>query len=302
MQAVDESGYWYVRIDDIDPPRTKPGAIRDILSQLESFGFFRRDNGGLDFENRDTKLSTSTTAITLQSHSTERYWRALDHLISKHAVYACDCSRKQLGKQTIYPGICRDRQLPLSPSGNHLAAHTDDAKPDNSSVSAAIRFRVPDKNTQFRDRVFETIEQNVARAVGDFIIKRRDGLWGYQLATVVDDWHDEVTEVVRGADLLYNTPRQIALITQLGFRQPNFLHVPVAVDCNGQKLSKQTLAEPVDADNPLPALKAAWKFLGQSIPAKCETIAHFWQHAELSWDYQKIPATQAIEAQFNDFR
>lgn len=320
MQAVAHGGRWYVRIDDIDPPRIRPGAVTEILSQLQQYGFFQRDNGGIHFENRHVSLSTATTAITLQSDNNERYQQALDYLISKDCVYACECTRRQLGNQRVYPGTCRERQLAFKQQVKHHSSDVDGT--DTRNAKHAIRFRVTGKSTSFNDKVFGRIEQNVAREVGDFIIKRRDGLWSYQLATVVDDWHDRVTEVVRGADLLDNTPRQIALLQQLscqsngspdqhpaqsGYRppiskQPEFLHVPVALDGLGKKLSKQTRAEAIDATRPLPALLATWQFLGQPRPSKCETIAQFWQHAELSWDISRIPATQAIEPENHEFR
>ena len=302
MQAIDQGGHWYVRIDDIDPPRIRQGAVQEIMSLLQQCGFFNRDNGGDHFENRHSRLSTATTAVTLQSDNNDRYRQTFDHLVSNNYVYACECSRRQLRNQPIYPGTCRERQLACK------------AQLENQSgnQSHAIRFRAPDKNIQFNDKVFGLVEQNVAQEVGDFIVKRRDGLWSYQLATIVDDWHDQVTEVVRGADLLDNTPRQIALIEQISgdqqvsgqpaCTQPQFLHVPVALGSNGKKLSKQTQALAIDASNPLPALLAAWQFLNQARPAKCETIAQFWQHAELSWDIDRIPATQAIETDNHEFR
>lgn len=304
MQAIKHNGCWYVRIDDIDPPRIKHGATNEILALLQQCGFFTRDNGGQHFKNRHNSLSTASTAITLQSANEERYKLALNHLISRKCVYACDCTRRQLADHAIYPGTCRERVLDFGntnkkPSTTH---HSFEDPEKNSAINTGIRFRVNDKNINFNDKVFGLIEQNVAQEVGDFIVKRRDGLWSYQLATVVDDQHDRVSEVVRGADLLYNTPRQIALCNEIGLQQPDFLHVPVAIDSNGKKLSKQTQAQAINANQPLPALLSVWQFLGQAEPAKCETIAQFWQHAELSWDIGKIPTAQAIQPDNHEFR
>lgn len=282
MQAVSHGGHWFVRIDDIDPPRIKPGSVADILALLETCGFFRRENGCDFLSNRNAGLSCSTTAVTLQSESYDRYNGALQQLTGQGAVFACQCSRRLLSGHSIYPGNCRDLNLP--------------------STQQAIRLRVADKLTVFQDAVFDRFEQNVALEIGDFIIRRRDGLWSYQLASVVDDWHDQVSEVVRGADLLDNTPRQLVLLEQLGLPGPNYLHVPIAADSEGQKLSKQTRAEPVNKDQPLPALLAVWRFLGQPAPAKCETVAQFWEHAELSWDVAGITARQIIEVHGDEVR
>ena len=232
MQAVRCNGNWFVRIDDIDPPRIKQDAISDILGLLDACGFFNRKNNGAEaFPHRDSGLSSSTTAVTLQSQCTQRYDQALGQLVEKNAVFACQCSRSQLAGSTTYPGTCRELDL--------------------SADQRAVRLRVPQGKTGFVDTVFKNREQNVAREVGDFVVRRRDGLWSYQLASVVDDWHDQVTEVVRGADLLDNTPRQLVLLEKLGLTPPSYLHVPVATDSDGRKLSKQSLAAPVEQHQPL---------------------------------------------------
>lgn len=275
MQAISHNGQWFVRIDDIDPPRIKPGAVEEILAQLDACGFFRRENGCVYFPNRHNQLSNATTVVTLQSDSDDRYHSALQQLTDQGAVFACQCSRRILSGRSTYPGTCRDLGL--------------------SAEQQAIRLKVADTQTSFDDVVFNRFEQNVAREIGDFIVRRRDGLWSYQLASVVDDWHDGVSEIVRGADLLDNTPRQIVLLEHLGLPIPNYTHVPIAADSKGKKLSKQTLAEPVDKGQPLPALLAVWRFLGQPVPANCETVAQFWEHAELSWDVAGITARQIME-------
>lgn len=283
IQAVAANGDWYVRIDDIDPPRQVDGSIENILHLLDSYGFFRRDNGCQALINRESSLSTNTTCIVLQSNSESRYQLNLDKLLAENKAYACACSRKQLAGEPVYPGICRHKGLALS--GNAIRFNVAGTAPANALGNVV----------SFTDVLGGEYSQNVVTRVGDFVIKRRDGLWSYQLASVVDDAHDGVTEVVRGADLLDNTPRQITLLEALGWRAPDYLHIPLAIDENGKKLSKQTLAKPVDVAKPLPALFDAWEFLGQEMPIKCETVAHFWEHAELSWRLERVPLTGAFK-------
>jgi len=253
---------------------------------LGSCGFFLRDNKAplLAQHNKtlNKKLGSDTTAVVLQSTSETRYRESLERLISEGKAFACACTRKQLADFAVYPGTCRERSLPFA--GN------------------SIRLRVPPGQYRFSDGVFGQVSQDVAEAAGDFVIKRRDGLWSYQLASVVDDAEDQVSEIVRGADLLDNTPRQLVLLECLQKPAPAYVHIPIVVDSNGEKLSKQTLAEAVDADNPLPSLLAAWQFLGQVTPSKCETVAQFWQHAELSWDLDRVPNEPTIVQSSHDNR
>ncbi|MES2917192.1 MAG: tRNA glutamyl-Q(34) synthetase GluQRS [Pseudomonadota bacterium] len=223
-------GHWLVRMEDIDPPRAMPGASDLILRQLEAYGFEWDGD------------------ILFQHSRSSAYEAALTQLQAQGDVFWCRCSRAELARSGIsaYPGTCRACTTPRE--------------------DAAIRLRVPGGLVQFTDAVFGTLTENVAATRGDFVLRRRDGLYSYQLAVVVDDALQEVTRVVRGADLLDNTARQIVLQQRLGLPTPDYLHLPLAVHRDGSKLSKQTYALPL----PLPAdtglLRQALVHLGQAAP------------------------------------
>ena len=162
----------------------------------------------------------------------------------------------------------------------------------------AWRLRVPDARVAWRDRLQGPQAQELARDVGDFVVKRADGLVAYQLAVVVDDALQGVTDVVRGADLLVSTPRQRLLQQYLGYPTPSYLHVPIAIDGNGEKLSKQTRAAPLPAQ-PLPALVAAWRFLEQPLPAGSgapATVVEFWEWALRAWNPAQLPPVPMLPA------
>lgn len=261
LQTRSDGGKWFVRIDDIDPPRAQAGAVDSILNTLEGLGF-PLDN-----------------SVKYQSQSTDAYLSALVQLNKAGTTYACRCSRKIIAASgsSIYPGTCRELELP-----------TEDH---------ALRIRLVDKSVSFNDRIQGPVSQLTRQEIGDFVIKRRDGLFSYQLATVVDDQQHGVTQVVRGADLLYDTLKQIALIELLGFNKPEFMHIPFATDSQGNKLSKQTGATPLDLSQKGPAgnsaatayLLRAWHFLGQQHPDSSTTPAEFWAFAEQAWDPERIP-------------
>jgi glutamyl-Q tRNA(Asp) synthetase len=252
-------GEWLVRIEDIDEPRSRDNAATSILATLENYGF------EWDFE------------VVRQSARRALYETALDRLISEERAYACGCTRKELESaafgacgERVYPGTCRNR----------VAAGRE---------AHAWRLRVTDEPIGFRDRLRGWQEQRLEREIGDFIVKRADGMFAYQLAVVVDDAEQGITHVVRGADLLVSTPRQIWLQRTLGLETPAYMHHPVAVLPSGEKLSKQTGAQPLPV-HPLPALMLAWRFLSQpEFPAPPASVAEFWQWALDRWTSALLP-------------
>ncbi|MGA8033901.1 MAG: tRNA glutamyl-Q(34) synthetase GluQRS, partial [Casimicrobiaceae bacterium] len=230
-------GEWLLRIEDVDIARARPGAADAILATLERFGF------------------TWDGPVWRQALRGDAYAEALDRLDAQGLVYACRCSRRELAGarvsaigERVYPGTCRERP-PLRP-----ATVTGNAR-------VAWRLRVPSTPVEFVDRHYGRQSQDLAAEVGDFVLRRSDGLYAYQLAVVVDDAAQGITDVVRGADLLASTARQVFLQRSLGYPTPRYLHVPVAADGRGDKLSKQTRAPALSGD-PLPGLLAAWRFLG----------------------------------------
>ena len=257
-------GEWLVRIEDIDTPRSRPGAADAILATLAACGF--EWNG----------------TVVRQSERHALYRAALDDLVERGLAFRCACTRKQLelaplgaGGERVYPGTCRNG---IADGG---AAH-------------AWRVYVDDQPARFVDRLQGAQVQHLQRDVGDFVVRRADGLFAYQLAVVVDDAEQAITHVVRGADLLASTPRQIWLQQQLGLPTPVYLHHAVAVDAHGGKLSKQTEAAPLPAQ-PLPALTLAWRFLAQQAPPEpSASVAEFWRWAHRAWNPGALPAVVAL--------
>jgi len=260
---------WRVRIEDVDVPRSAPGAADAILRTLARYGF--RWDG----------------PVERQSDRTPHYAAALEQLARAGLAYPCACTRRELdraphgaGGERVYPGTCR-AGVPAA-----LAARTQ----------RAWRVRVDDAEVAFVDRLQGPQRQHLGADVGDFVVKRADGLFAYQLAVVVDDAAQQVTDVVRGADLLASTPRQIHLARLLGDAVPTYLHVPIAIDREGQKLSKQTRA-PALPDEPVPALLAAWRFLDQPAPREAlRDVAAFWQHALRAWSPARLPPVSMLPA------
>lgn len=264
LDARAAKGRWLLRMEDLDAPRTVPGAADQILRTLEACGL------AWDGE------------VAWQSRRDRLYEAALERLRAMGTVYGCRCSRREIADSAltgvegaIYPGTCRGRALAPGPG-------------------VAERLLTTGEEIAFVDRVQGTVSQRVASAVGDFVLRRRDGLFAYQLAVVVDDAEQGVTDVVRGADLLLSTPRQIVLQRLLGYPTPRYLHVPVAAR-RGEKLSKQTLATAVDATRPLPWLSAAISFLGQREVAGA-TAAEMLAFAASRWDASAIPGGAWVEA------
>ncbi len=212
LDARSVGGRWLVRMEDLDPPREVPGAQAAILETLERYGF--------EWDG----------AVERQSERFPDYAAVVEQRLRSGLAYACTCSRKQLEAFTgIYPGSCRD--------AGH-AWHGD----------VAIRLRVPELDYRFVDRVQGEVHQHLGREVGDFVIQRRDGFYAYQLAVVLDDAWQGITDIVRGADLLDYTPRQLYLQELLGLRQPRYLHVPLIVQPDGHKLGKSYRSPPLPAE------------------------------------------------------
>lgn len=219
-------GEWLVRVEDLDPPREVPGAAERQLAALDAFGLH------------------SDGPVLFQSTRGALYQAALDRLLDAGLAFACHCSRSELAAE----------------GGVHRRCVATGPRPD-----PAIRLRVPDGTlVAFEDGVQGTIQQDVAASAGDFVLRRADGPWAYQLAVVVDDAAQGITDVVRGADLLDSTPRQILLQRALGLPVPRHAHLPLVLDEDGRKLSKSSAARPVDPQDPLPALRMAWIALGQA--------------------------------------
>ena len=262
LEASANNGKWLIRIEDLDKPREMAGAADDILRTLEGFGFEWDDE------------------IVYQSQRTEAYEETLQTLKSRNLVYPCTCSRKEIADSAleiglegaIYPKTC----LTHAPQANS---------------QAALRAITLDKNIQFNDAIQGEISQNLAKQIGDFVLKRADGLFAYQLAVVVDDAAQNITHVVRGADLLDSTPRQIYLQQLLDLPTPHYAHVPIAVNENGEKLSKQTLAEPVSMRHAGQQLFDTLRFLGQNPPVETQnaTLGAMWRWAFANWSLAKIP-------------
>ena len=262
-------GEWLLRIEDVDSARSRRGAEVQILATLERYGF------------------AWDGAIVRQSERTALYEDALARLRAAGLAYPCACTRRELaaaplgaGGERVYGGTCRDR-LPSAhpPRRQH-----------------AWRVRVAEEVRVCQDRLQAPQRQELARDVGDFVVKRADGLFAYQLAVVVDDAAQGITDVVRGADLLSSTPRQVLLQDLLGLPTPAYLHVPVALNAAGEKLGKQTRAAPLP-DTPLPALLAAWRFLDQPMPTEPPvSVAEFWTWAIASWQVARLPPVPMLPA------
>lgn len=268
LDARTQGGAWLVRMEDVDTPRNVAGAADVILSTLEAFGF--------EWDG----------PVLYQNSRFEAYAAALEQLQRAGLAYGCACSRKEIADSATrpavdgglaYPGTCRDGL----PAGR---------------VARAWRLRVNDDEIAFVDRLQGRIAQHLESDVGDFVLRRADGLFAYQLAVTVDDDFQQISQVVRGADLLASTPRQIWLQRCLGFATPTYAHLPVAANAAGEKLSKQTLARPLATDIAAAELVRALGFLGQAAPAELAraTVAEVWAWALESWSFEAVPRQPAI--------
>ena len=241
LDARAHGGTWLVRVEDVDTPRCQPGMEQTILRQLTSCG--------LD----------SDEPVVLQSEREQIYQQALNQLIEQSHAYPCGCSRKDIETALQAQGAGRER--------HHIAVYPGTCRPDNGGLQGkparAWRFQIPETPpVAWTDRRLGPQTQNVTTEVGDFILKRADGLWAYQLAVVVDDAAQGITHVVRGEDLTDNTARQILLQRALGMPTPTYLHTPLVLGANGEKLSKQNGALPLVLSDPLKALNVAAQILG----------------------------------------
>ncbi|MBX3688816.1 tRNA glutamyl-Q(34) synthetase GluQRS [Dokdonella sp.] len=247
-------GQWLLRIEDLDHDREVPGAAQDILATLAAFGM------------------QSDGPVIVQSERIERYAAALRELQDGGHAYACWCSRSDLEPHAgIHPATCVATPTARTP---------------------AWRLRVGGAVIGFDDAICGAQRQDLARAVGDFVVWRADGVCAYQLAVIVDDAAQGITDVVRGADLLDSTPRQILLQQMLGLPRPRHAHLPLVLDAQGGKLGKQDAACPVDAGDPLPALRAALRHLGQIVPP-ADSVDALLEQAVRGFDIHRIPASSA---------
>jgi glutamyl-Q tRNA(Asp) synthetase len=224
LMARKADGQWLLRIEDIDPPREIKGTAQNHIETLKAFGM------------------ESDEPILWQSMRNQRYSEVLQQLRNNMQAFECFCSRKDLSEH----------------SGIHRFCVVADAE-----KKSAIRLKIPDITIEFSDLVKGAFSQILGAEVGDMVIKRADGFWAYQLAVVIDDADQGITHVVRGQDLLSSTPKQIYLQKILGFKTPQYAHLPLVLDDAGHKLSKSLSACPVDAHDPLPALRLVWRHLGQ---------------------------------------
>lgn len=264
LQARSQDGLWYVRIENLDPPRESPTAADQILRALDHFGLYWDGN------------------VVFQSDRLAAYQAALETLWERGLTYYCLCSRKDLSASPrsrivdadlgpVYPGTCRNRQsVPPEPY--------------------SIRLRTTNEAISFEDAIQGQFEQRLDQVSGDFVVRRRDGPFSYQLAVVVDDCDQNITEVVRGIDLLSQTPRQIFLQRCLGFTTPRYAHLPIVVDATGQKLSKQTGATDVRALKDHPVLWQALSFLRQRPPNELQRAppVELLAWATANWQPQRL--------------
>lgn len=271
LDARTQGGEWLVRMEDVDAPRNVPGAAESIVATLEDYGF------------------AWDGPILRQSDRLDAYGAALQRLRDAGLAYGCACSRKEIADSAAtaaidgglaYPGTCRNGLPP-------------------GRSARAWRLRVDEGETAFDDRLQGTVAQHLERDVGDFVLLRADGQFAYQLAVVVDDAWQGITNVVRGADLLASTPRQIWLQHCLGVATPRYAHLPVATNAAGEKLAKQTLAPGLSGAQPAADLVRALDFLGQRPESALvrATVGEVWQWALAHWRFAAVPRRAAIQAE-----
>lgn len=266
LQSRTANGRWLLRIEDIDPPREQPGADKLILDTLESYGF--------EWDG----------PVTYQSHFRERHEASIEKLIATGLAYPCSCSRRDLAAAVrgplgaIYPGTCRK---------------------GCESSDVAVRVRTHGNPITFTDRLQGRRTMRLESASGDFVIRRRDGLVAYHLAVVSDDADQGITEVVRGIDLLDSTPRHIHLQELLDIPTPSYVHIPVAENAAGQKLSKLTGAPAISIDRASRTLVAALRALGQTAPQEleAESLDEIWAWATQHWQLNGLSGRQNIAPQ-----
>jgi glutamyl-Q tRNA(Asp) synthetase len=262
LDARHHHGEWQLRIEDIDPPREVPGAADGIVRTLEAFG--------LEWDG----------PVTYQSRRSDRYEAGIERLERLGFIFGCACTRKEIPDNglpgtggAVYPGTCRRRLPP-------------------GRTARSLRVRVDDGTIGVQDRLQGHIRQSLPEEVGDFVVRRADGLIAYQLAVVVDDGEQRISHIVRGADLLDSTPRQIYLQRLLGLPEPDYLHLPVAVNGAGEKLAKQTQAREVRPEHAGRILQDVLRFLHQQLPESADdaTPEELLQWAIVHWDVNSLPS------------
>ena len=259
LEARCRRGVWLVRMDDVDLPRNAPGADAAILRELERLGMHWDE------------------PVLYQSTQSARYEAALSQLQAQHGAFPCACTRREVAG-AIYPGTCR---------AGVAAGRT----------ARSVRMLVGEATIGFRDVVQGPIEQRLATEVGDFVVRRGDGMVAYHVATVVDDAQQAISDVVRGADLLDSTARQILLQRALGYPTPAYAHLPVATNPLDEKLSKQTGAPPTAGADAAKVVRHAVAFLGQSPPAELigAPLGEVWAWALDTWSLQRVaPRASAV--------
>lgn len=269
LQARAQGGRWLVRMEDLDPPRELPGASAQILTALEAHG--------MEWDG----------PVLYQSQRLDAYQQALERLIGSEQCYPCICSRREVEDHQqrhqlpagVYPGLCRHRPM------------------TRGDISAKIRVRIAEQHLiHFDDPIQGYQQSQLARSSGDFVIRRADGLFAYQLAVVIDDSYQGVTEVVRGSDLLDSTPNQIYLQQLLGLPSPAYMHLPVLIHSTGEKLSKQTFAQPLDTATAQQSLQRVFQFLGLPTDRSMHgaTCHELLQWAVARWDHNQIPHKKSL--------
>lgn len=272
LQARSQHGEWLVRMEDIDPPREQAGAADAILRALETYQ--------LHWDG----------AVLYQRERTDAYLAALDQLQKQGDSFPCSCTRSAIATANRNSRPNEDSTTPLIYSGTCRKGLP------SGTTARAIRLRVPKHTDIFADALQGRIETDLQKRVGDFVVRRADGLFAYHLAVVVDDAEQQISEIVRGTDLLSSTPPQRYLQTRLGYSHPAYCHLPIATNAQGQKLSKQTFASAIDVQNPGPTLFKALTFLGQQPDAKLANAspAEILNWAIKHWNFQKVPHQTAI--------
>ncbi len=257
-------------MEDLDRPRCRTEAADDILRSLVQHGL------------------TWDETVLFQSQRSEHYTGALETLVKLGKVFRCYCTRKGLAGTPIYPGTCRVNRVQTGDPSIHLAC--------KSAPDSSLRILVEDETIGFTDLIQGPYQQSLARDTGDFILRRRDGLFAYQLAVVVDDHQQNITRILRGADLLDNTPRQIYLCGQLGWPLPQYGHLPVILNRQGKKLSKQNLATAVQPAQATSNLLFCLGLLNQNPPVQLlgSTPGEVLTWAIEHWDLTQIPAGQTF--------
>ena len=271
LEAKSHGGEWLVRIEDLDKPREVPAASYKILRSLEALG--------MEWDHE----------VIYQDQRKDIYEDVLTMLNRRGLIYPCTCTRKEISSSSIagisgqiYAGTCRNNV-------------------QNDDRLGAVRIKTNSNIIEFEDTLYGLINQNLQNETGDFVLRRSDKIYAYQLAVVVDDSEQGITNVVRGADLLDSTPRQIYLQKLLGYTTPTYMHLPVAVNSHGEKLSKQTKAAHLDVSNPVKQLIGAVNFLGQEPPTELvgESVMSFWKWAFINWNPRKIHKKRTIKFQPN---